>query len=229
VKSAFDLAGTAIPKNTVTAAGDIIYASGSATVARLGIGTASQVLGIAAGVPAWTTPASGGGMTIIGTATPSAATTVSFTSIPGTYKHLMIVWQDVFQSSATASDGWGVRLNNDTSAGLHTYFNRGLGQNSITGDRGSSTLFTSSSAELRMVIPKTTTGSTTYDSQARGVFMVYRYTESSAKFCEWRSSGDDAISFGNGRFGGTSAITRIDFVRASTQTIDGNFYLYGVS
>ena len=56
VKSAFDLAGTAIPKDTVTAAGDILYASGSATVARLGIGTASQVLGIAAGVPAWTTP-----------------------------------------------------------------------------------------------------------------------------------------------------------------------------
>jgi hypothetical protein len=61
VKSAFDLAGTAIPKNTVTTAGDILYASGSATVARLGIGTASQVLGIAAGVPAWTTPAGGGG------------------------------------------------------------------------------------------------------------------------------------------------------------------------
>ena len=60
VKSAFDLAGTAIPKNTVTAAGDILYASGSATVARLGIGTASQVLGIAAGLPSWTTLAAAG-------------------------------------------------------------------------------------------------------------------------------------------------------------------------
>jgi hypothetical protein len=139
------------------------------------------------------------------------------------------VWQDVFQSSATASDGWGVRLNNDTTAGLHTYFNRGLTQSSTTGDRGSSTLFTSSSAEQRMIIPKTTSGSTTYDAQARGVFMVYRYTENSAKFCEWRSSGDDALSFGNGRFGGTAAITQVDFVRASTQTISGNFYLYGVS
>jgi hypothetical protein len=168
-------------------------------------------------------------MTLIATATPSAATTISFTSIPTTYKHLMIVWQDVFQDSATASDGWGVRLNNDTSAGLHTYYNRGLTQSSTTGDKGSSTLFTSSSAEQRMIIPKTTSGSTTYDSQARGVFMVYRYTESSAKFCEWRSSGDDALSFGNGRFGGTAAITQVDFVRASTQTITGKFYLYGVS
>jgi hypothetical protein len=229
VKSAYDLANAAIPKTLTTTTGDIIYASSANTPARLGIGTASQVLSVVSGVPSWTTPAGGGGLTLIATATPSAATTVSFTSIPGTYKHLMIVWQDVFQSSATASDGWGVRLNNDTTAGLHTYYNRGLGQSSITGDRGSSTLFTSSSAELRMVIPKTTTGSTTYDSQARGVFMVYRYTESSAKFCEWRSSGDDALSFGNGRFGGTSAITQVDFVRASTQTIDGKFYLYGVS
>ena len=62
VKSAFDLAGTAIPKNTVTTAGDILYASGSATVARLGIGTANQVLGIAAGVPAWTTIGASGGI-----------------------------------------------------------------------------------------------------------------------------------------------------------------------
>jgi hypothetical protein len=67
VKSAYDLAGsanttagTAIPKNTVTAAGDILYASGSATVARLGIGTASQVLSIAAGLPSWTTLAAAG-------------------------------------------------------------------------------------------------------------------------------------------------------------------------
>ena len=60
VKSAFDLAGTAIPKNTVTTAGDILYASGSATVARLGIGTASQVLSVSGGVPVWTTPSGGG-------------------------------------------------------------------------------------------------------------------------------------------------------------------------
>jgi uncharacterized protein (DUF2147 family) len=53
VKSAYDLAGTAIPKNTVTAAGDILYASGSATVARLAVGATDQVLVVASGAPAW--------------------------------------------------------------------------------------------------------------------------------------------------------------------------------
>lgn len=60
VKSAYDLAGTAIPKNTVTAAGDILYASGSATPARLAIGTASQVLSVVGGLPSWTTLAAAG-------------------------------------------------------------------------------------------------------------------------------------------------------------------------
>ena len=72
VKSAYDLAntanttaGTAIPKATATAAGDILYASGSATITRLGIGTAAQVLSVSAGgVPEWTTP-----VAAVGTAT----------------------------------------------------------------------------------------------------------------------------------------------------------------
>ena len=53
-KSAYDLAAAAVPKSTVTTAGDVIYATGSAAVTRLGIGTAGQVLTVAAGVPSCT-------------------------------------------------------------------------------------------------------------------------------------------------------------------------------
>jgi hypothetical protein len=59
VKSAYDLAAAAIPKSTVTTAGDVIYATGSSAVTRLGIGSAGQVLTVASGVPSWATPASG--------------------------------------------------------------------------------------------------------------------------------------------------------------------------
>ena len=62
-KSAYDLANTAsttataaIPKSTVTTAGDVIYATGSAAVTRLGVGTTGQVLTVAGGVPSWATP-----------------------------------------------------------------------------------------------------------------------------------------------------------------------------
>jgi hypothetical protein len=61
VKSAYDLANAAIPKTLTTTTGDIIYASSANTPARLGIGTASQVLSVSGGVPAWTTPSGGGG------------------------------------------------------------------------------------------------------------------------------------------------------------------------
>ena len=47
--------------NTLTSTtGDIIYASAANTPARLGIGTTGQVLNVAAGVPAWATPATTG-------------------------------------------------------------------------------------------------------------------------------------------------------------------------
>ena len=57
-KSAYDLANAAIPKSTVTTAGDVIYATGSSAVTRLGIGTAGQVLTVNGGgtAPSWATP-----------------------------------------------------------------------------------------------------------------------------------------------------------------------------
>lgn len=50
-----------IAKTLTTTTGDIIYASGANTPARLGIGSSAQVLTVSSGVPAWTTPAGGGG------------------------------------------------------------------------------------------------------------------------------------------------------------------------
>jgi len=42
------------------AAGDLIYASGSTTLARRAIGSANQVLAVVSGVPNWQTPSGGG-------------------------------------------------------------------------------------------------------------------------------------------------------------------------
>jgi len=60
-KSAYDLAAAAVPKSTVTTAGDVIYATGSAAVTRLGIGTAGQVLAVNSGAtaPEWVTTTAG--------------------------------------------------------------------------------------------------------------------------------------------------------------------------
>ena len=85
VKSAYDLADAAIAKTTVTTAGDIIYRN--ATVpARLGIGTAGQVLTVNSGAtaPQWSSPAGGGKVLQVVSAVITTATTIATTTMTDT-------------------------------------------------------------------------------------------------------------------------------------------------
>jgi hypothetical protein len=107
--------------NPSTTLGDIEYRSATAnTNTRLPIGTSGQLLTVSGGVPAWTTPAGGGGMTLIatGTGTGSSAT-ITFSSIPSTYKHLMLVFEEVRTSTGDTS----VKFNyNSSTAGYDFRF-----------------------------------------------------------------------------------------------------------
>jgi hypothetical protein len=98
--------------NPSTTLGDIEYRSSSAnTNTRLGIGTTGQVLTVAGGVPTWAT-ASSGGMTVIATGTLSG-TSVVVSSIPATYKHLMVsVYGATWDSS---NDAYQIRYNSVTT------------------------------------------------------------------------------------------------------------------
>lgn len=49
-----------IPKSLVTTTGDMIYASGASTPARLPIGSSNQILTVSGGVPVWAAAASSG-------------------------------------------------------------------------------------------------------------------------------------------------------------------------
>jgi hypothetical protein len=77
--------------NPMTTTADVIYSSSGSTPARLGIGTANQVLAVNSGAtaPEWQTISSGG-MTLISTTTLSGTTT-TLSSIPQTYKNLQVV------------------------------------------------------------------------------------------------------------------------------------------
>jgi hypothetical protein len=232
VKSAYDLAAAAVPKSTVTTAGDVIYATGSAEVTRLALGTAGQVLTVNSGAtaPQWSTAASGG-MTLIATATPSAATSLGFSSIPTTYKHLLILYFDVFQS---VSNGyWSVRLNNDSTAGRHEYNSFYWTGSSATGASSE----TASFGNNGNVAPVGFTATSAAEHNAMGEFWIYNYTNTSTnRLVRWISSGKSTggtsqhSTVATGRYTTTgSEITQIDFIRSSTQTITGTFYLYGVS
>ena len=55
----FDIVQTSGMTNPLTTTGDTIYSSSGTTPARLGIGSAGQVLTVASGIPSWATPAGG--------------------------------------------------------------------------------------------------------------------------------------------------------------------------
>jgi len=101
----------AIPKSTVTTAGDLIVADGASSVTRLGVGTDDQVLTVVSGEPAWADAGGGGGgKTSISTQSLTGATTITFSSIPATYKDLFFV----FRGSSTSEEY--IEINDNNSA-----------------------------------------------------------------------------------------------------------------
>jgi hypothetical protein len=78
----------AIPKSTVTTAGDLIVADGNASVTRLGIGTNGQVLQSNGTTATWATPAGGGAWTLLSTTSLTGSSTISVNSINQGYKFI---------------------------------------------------------------------------------------------------------------------------------------------
>jgi len=87
----------------LTTTGDTYYASAAGTPARLGIGTTSQVLTVAAGVPSWATPASGSAMTLISRTSFSNVASQTFDSVFNTtYENYVVYFNMLY--AATAGD-----------------------------------------------------------------------------------------------------------------------------
>ena len=93
-----------------TTLGDIAYSSATAnTNTRLPVGTNGQLLTVSSGVPAWTTLASAGGMTLLSTTTLSGTST-TISSIPQGYKALVGYVYGI--GLTTGSDNPAIKPNN---------------------------------------------------------------------------------------------------------------------
>jgi len=97
-------------KSTLTTTGDIYYASAANTPARLGIGSTSNVLTVAGGIPSWAAPASGAYTSIASGSL--SGTSVVISTISGSYKHLYLVVVNPVASSGRI----GLRINGDTGS-----------------------------------------------------------------------------------------------------------------
>ncbi len=98
---------------SVVADNEIIVGTGAGTYAHLAGGSENEILAIVAGSPAWAA-----GMTRIGqTVLSGNSTTVTFSSIPGDYQHLLlIVYARTDRDVAAGVDIVDAQFNNDTGA-----------------------------------------------------------------------------------------------------------------
>jgi hypothetical protein len=205
-----------IQPTLLTTTGDIMYASSASNPARLGIGSTGQVLTVASGVPSWATPSSGG-MTSLASGSLSG-TSVSLTSIAGTYNNLVLLIKQP-KVSASAGGALMVRTNNDSTS---TY----TVQYWITGTTTSFTNFTTRTAHWANNFSGTTS--------ANNDFVAYTFLDY-ANATTLKAVQINAVNGSNATFGIayntaiTAAITRLDILDNNGATFNGGTYvLYGV-
>lgn len=190
-------------------------------------GTTGQLLSKTSGTDldfTWTAAPTSGGMTLIATSTPSAATTVSFTSIPTTYKTLIVKW--VCWQSIT-SQFLSVQLNGSTTGYDSQNWSNTNGSNSVFAAYENKSAF---GADNDAAV-QSKTGTLDNADRGNGSLIIYGANINGKHQAEWSCFGG---------YGGTNTtkgyhtatlngITQIDFIRSSTGTITGTFYLYGLS
>lgn len=223
------LAVDRVTKATLTAKGDIIVATASATPAKLAVGSDTQVLTAdsaqTTGVK-WATPAST--FTQIARSVLGADGQFSFTSIPGTYNSLVIKGL-VRSATAATADNLGVRFNNDSGT------NYQYQQLTAT---GSSVTTANGSGQSKILSANNVIGNSATANYATAVeIWVPEYASTTFfKSCIVTFGGGTttaAFAAGvDGTWSSTSAITRVD---VATNAMAGNFLagstltLYGVT
>jgi hypothetical protein len=227
--------------NPMTTTGDTIYSSSGSTPARLGIGTAGQVLQVNSGAtaPEWATPASGGGLTLISETVASALSSLSFSSL-GSYKQLLLMYSGIRHSDNSSS--FGVRFNNDSSAIYHNQGFTATGGNGATVNiAGNSPTHLGNSSPTAMFAFGQGTNNAALVTDCQGYILIDNYTSSTkgkTVFCvfQYYDNGAGSYSTKNGMsyYDSTSAITSLDVVRTAgsgtfSNTTNTTIRLYGVA
>lgn len=219
VKTSYDLAAAAIPKSTVTTAGDVIYATGSSAVTRLGIGTTGQILTVASGVPSWATPAGSSGLTKIISATYTSVANTGTTfdgCFTSTYDNYIILFQQL-NSVTNSNVNFQFQLRNGGSTTTTQYngsYSRGV------------TLTTTSSASQYNVCNLTTNTS----QQAALQMSFYRNSTNMSWSYYGNDRGVSNDSITGGGFQNTLAANGADgfILSTSAGTLSGTTTVYGV-
>lgn len=216
----FANASAAIAKTIVDAKGDLIAASAADTVAKVPVGTDGQVLvadSTAATGVAWSTPASGGGMTLISNTSLSGGS-ITISSIPSTYKHLFMVVEGM---AMNAANNLQMRFNGVTT----TTYARSFGV-----FNGGDASFSGGAAGTSTSIDLIQAGSSA--SQPTGLISTIPLYASSINRKSCYGQGFRPSTYSSVHMGfleTTSAISSLTLIASGTTFTSGSVYLYGVS
>jgi hypothetical protein len=214
--------------NPMTTTGDTIYSSSGSTPARLGIGTAGQILQVNSGAtaPEWATPAAGGGanwslLNSGGTALTGAAT-ITVSGISGKDKILVIVENASSLGSTTVS----VRLNADTGSNYYRY---GMQVNAPV-SYGSQTIRSmiasvGTSMELGITHP------TNFDYAASGYVLLSGCNSAGVKVFNLAGTGEQSASTNSGfvlggYYNSATVISSISVFSSNNNFDAGTVYVY---
>ena len=215
--------------NPMTTTGDTIYSSSGSTPARLGIGSSGQVLTVSGGVPAWTTPSAGGGMTLLSTTSMAGSSTTTVSSISQSYKKLVVYVRDFYPSGSTAQ--MSLRLNGFSSSS--SYYGVQYGVRSST-SMGFQTMSNNSGFDL-------TAGFSNYlyagNTDNFLVITIEDYANSTTKKpVSWQINAPNdsatvvnAFGIGHAVPVNDSAITSIALNTSDGTWTNGSILIYGVS
>ena len=206
--------------NPSTTLGDIEYRSATAnTNTRLGIGSSGQILTVAAGVPSWATPASGGGMTSIASGTLSGAS-VTISGISGSYKDLRLVIKN-WKPATDNADCYG-QLNGDT--GTNYFTSAGMGSN-----------INNQAFNLNFFYLTSFNDDSVAQGLSQSTFYEYANTTTWKMYNGICINNDDVtptnlnVLYQNGFYNSTSAITAIKIYPSTGNHTSGDYILYGIN
>ena len=225
------------PLTILDAKGDLISATAADTPARLPVGTDGQVLladsTTATGLK-WGTSSSGG-YTLLSEQTASALSSLSFSSISSSYKHLYLTWSGIYHSATGSS--FQLRFNNNSSNYLLSVIG---GYGGTWGGSGAQSYSATGTSDYPLF------GKTIYDpgmsisDYATGWIFIENYASTTKEkvFQAWTHyqdwSYDRRYVSMQGRWSNTSAISSLDIVRTAgtatfTTAANNSIRLYGVA
>lgn len=179
-----------------------------------------------------------GGMTLISETVASGNTSLSLSSIPGTYKQLMLVWHGVYVSNGDGA--YAFRLNNDSSASVYGITIGALTGTTVVTQCLNHSDMTYAGNYYSPFSPDDNT-TTDYSHLAKGYLLIDNYA-STTKYKEyhtnfsWRFPGltNQYVVDVKGTYKSTSAVTSIDVVNLGnactfTNATNTSIRLYGIS